>query len=90
MSTQVNTEQIVKDLKAVARDGEDLVKVAAGEVSEKARNARVRLATAMESGKEKAIEGAKATDKVVHEHPYASIGIAFAVGVMLGVLLARR
>lgn len=40
--------------------------------------------------KEKAIEGAKATDKVIRANPYQAIGIAFGVGALLGFLLSRR
>jgi len=29
---------------------------------------------------------AKATDKTIREHPYQSIGIAFGLGVLIGVL----
>ena len=36
------------------------------------------------------VEGAKAADRAVHEHPYEAIGIAFAVGALVGYLLARR
>ena len=32
---------------------------------------------------------AKAADETVREHPYQAIGIAFGVGVLIGVLAAR-
>lgn len=32
---------------------------------------------------------AKATDRAVREHPYQALGIAFGVGVLLGIVLAR-
>ena len=32
---------------------------------------------------------AKATDKVVREHPYQAIGIAFGLGLLIGVLAGR-
>ncbi|HZR16915.1 MAG TPA: hypothetical protein VFE51_06265 [Verrucomicrobiae bacterium] len=32
---------------------------------------------------------AKATDKTVREHPYEAMGIAFGVGVLIGVLVSR-
>jgi ElaB/YqjD/DUF883 family membrane-anchored ribosome-binding protein len=97
MSTGINTEQIVQDLKAVARDAEELVKATAGEVSERTREARARLVAALESAKqtcarweEKAVEEAKATDKIIREHPYQWVGAAFGLGVLIGVLVARR
>ena len=64
---------------------------------EKVSEARKRLAAALERGKEiygrvseKAVEGAKAADEAVHEHPYQAIGIAFGVGALLGYLVSRR
>jgi ElaB/YqjD/DUF883 family membrane-anchored ribosome-binding protein len=30
------------------------------------------------------------TDEYVHEHPWRAIGIAGAVGVLVGMLIARR
>lgn len=39
---------------------------------------------------EKAVERAKAADKVIREHPYQTIGIAFGLGVLLGVLARRK
>ncbi len=93
----VETEKLVTDLRTVARDAEDLVKVTAGEVGEKAREARSRLMTALDSAKEsakvwqdKAVAGAKATDEAIRSHPYPALGIAFAAGLLIGVLAARR
>lgn len=97
MNTELKTEQIVKDLKTVARDAEELAIAAAGEVSEKVRDARARLTDAIASGKHtcqhwqaKGIEGAKTADRVVHEHPYRAAGVAFGLGVLLGVLITRK
>jgi ElaB/YqjD/DUF883 family membrane-anchored ribosome-binding protein len=92
----MNTQQLTDDLKVIAHDAEDLIKATAGEVSEKAREARSRLMTALESAKktcgqlqEKAITSAKATDQVIRAHPYESIGVSFGVGLLIGVLLGR-
>jgi len=57
---------------------------------------RAKLESAIERAKdvyerleEKTSAAAKATDKVVRDHPYHAMGIAFAVGVLLGVLVSR-
>jgi ElaB/YqjD/DUF883 family membrane-anchored ribosome-binding protein len=39
---------------------------------------------------ERAMEGARATDRVIREHPYQSIGVAFGIGLLIGVLVTRR
>ena len=33
---------------------------------------------------------ARATDKVIREHPYQTVGVAFGVGLLVGVLALRR
>jgi len=92
-----STERLVTDLKTVAHDAEDLLKASAGGVTEKAREARTRLAAALEQARdacgclqEKAVAGAKATDKLVRDHPYQTFGIAFGLGVLIGVLVTRK
>ena len=97
MSTEVQTERLVKDLKTVARDAEDLIKATAHDVGDKAKEARARLSATVESAKEtlhalqeRAIAGAKAADRTIREHPYQSIGVAFGLGVLIGVLVNRR
>jgi len=67
MNANISTDRLVNDLKAVAHDAEDLLK---------AREARVKLGNALERAKEagarleeKALAGAKATDKVIRDHP---------------------
>jgi ElaB/YqjD/DUF883 family membrane-anchored ribosome-binding protein len=97
MNANISTDRLVNDLKTVARDTEELLKASAGEVGEKAHEARARLAAALENAKatcqrleEKAVAGARAADKVVRDHPYQSIGIAFGIGLLIGVLVTRK
>ena len=92
-----NTDRLTGDLKNVVRDAEDILKDTAEDASEKARAARERLLAAVESARgccknleQKAVEGAKATDRVIREYPYQSIGIAFGVGLLLGYVVTRK
>lgn len=89
--------KLVKDFKTVVHDAENLVKATAGDLGEKAREARGRLTASLESAREscrhleeRAVASAKATDKVIREHPYQSIGVAFGVGLLIGVLVTRK
>lgn len=91
------TQAISDDFNTLAEDARDLMNATADVAGDKVANARKRLAAALENSKEiygrvreKAIEGAKATDKAVHEHPYQAIGIAMGVGVLIGFLIGRR
>jgi ElaB/YqjD/DUF883 family membrane-anchored ribosome-binding protein len=93
----VTMSKLVQDFKVVMHDAESLLKASAGELGEKARDARARLTSSLESAKanfhkleDKALAGAKATDKIIREHPYQSLGAAFGVGLLLGLLVTRR
>jgi ElaB/YqjD/DUF883 family membrane-anchored ribosome-binding protein len=91
------TQAIANDLGTLAEDARALMTATADVAGDKVGEARERLGAALDSAKEiagrvkqKAIEGAKATDQAVHEHPYQAIGIAFGVGAIVGYLIARR
>lgn len=95
--TEVPREKVKEDLRALVRDAEELLQATAGDMSDKAKEARSRLSAALDKAKatchrleEKTVAAAKATDKVIREHPYESIGIAFGVGLLIGVLVARK
>ena len=97
MTTGEANAQLVKDLKAVVRDAEELMKATAGQAGDKLTELRSRLSTALESAKgtygkmeEKTVAAAKATDRCIRDHPYETIGVAFGVGVVVGILAARR
>ncbi len=58
---------------------------------------RSRLTASIEKAKEmcarlqeQTVAAGKATDKAVREHPYEAIGIAFGLGMLIGLLAIRR
>src|SRR5690242_18713615 len=90
-------QSVSEAMGALAEDARALMAATAGMAGEKVGEARKRLAATLESGKElygqvrdKAVEGAKATDQAVREHPYEAIGIALGVGALIGYLAASR
>jgi ElaB/YqjD/DUF883 family membrane-anchored ribosome-binding protein len=91
------TQAISNDMSQLAEDARALMAATADVAGEKVGEARKRLAAALESGKEiygrvreKAVEGARAADEAVHEHPYQAIGIALGVGALIGYLASRQ
>jgi ElaB/YqjD/DUF883 family membrane-anchored ribosome-binding protein len=91
------TQATNNDGGALAQDARALMAATADVPGEQVSEARNRLAAALDSGrkilgrvKEKTVEGAKATDQCVHEHPYQAIGVAFGVGALIGYLVARQ
>jgi ElaB/YqjD/DUF883 family membrane-anchored ribosome-binding protein len=94
-------ERVLRDLKTLARDAEDLLKATAGDLGEKAKAARARLSGALDRAKATCAEmqelavastkaAAKKADTVIRDHPYESVGVAFGLGLLIGVLVARR
>lgn len=88
---------LVGDLRLVMSDAEELLRATADEAGEKVKEVRQRLATALESAKancarlqDKAVESVKATDHVIRAHPYESMGVAFGIGLLIGVLVGHR
>ncbi len=90
-------EKLLNDLKEVVHDGEELLRSGAQGLSETSADVRERLSAALDSAKDmgrklqdRTVKGAKATDRAIRENPYQSLGIAFGVGLLLGVLISRR
>jgi ElaB/YqjD/DUF883 family membrane-anchored ribosome-binding protein len=92
-----STEKLLRDLKEVVNDGEELLRAGAQSLGERGAAAREKLAAALEAAKdtqrrlqERAVAGARAADKYVHLHPYQAIGIAAGLGLLVGIIAARR
>ncbi len=99
--TDENTRTLIDDLRAVVIDAEALVAATAGDVSEHARSARHKTSASLDNARKRLAElerdllqRAKAiaddATQYVHDNPWQSVGIAAAVGVVVGVLLGRR
>ena len=97
MTNEANMEKLGTDLNELSRDTEAVLHETAGQAGEKMKELRGRLTKTLESAKatyrlvgEKTVAGAKVADKSIREHPYESIGVAFGVGLLIGVLVGRR
>ena len=99
MASNLHTakDRLAADLKNVVADSELLLRELTGELSEKGKQARARLTATLESAKischdlqEKTIAGAKVADEYIHDNPYKTIGVAFGLGILIGVLVSHR
>ncbi|HSU55476.1 MAG TPA: DUF883 family protein [Candidatus Dormibacteraeota bacterium] len=97
LSNETSNERVITDLKRVVRDSEELLKDSAAAIGEEAAQLREQLARSLTLAKStyhrleaSAKARAKATDKAIREHPYQTIGIAFGLGMLIGVLLRRK
>lgn len=96
-ATEMNTDKLVADLKRIVTDSEELLHATKDAAGDKADAVRERLTDTLEAAKrtclgleEQAREGAKVADRTIRDHPYQSIGVAFGIGLLIGVLVTRK
>lgn len=96
-----NIKTVQSDMRTLVRDAQDLFREATTATGEKADALRARglslldsamakaqdvQAAAIETGKEMA----ETADNFVQENPWKAVAISAGVGLLLGVLIARR
>jgi ElaB/YqjD/DUF883 family membrane-anchored ribosome-binding protein len=100
-NTENAREKLVDDFAAVLAEAEEMLKRAASETGDTARDLRSQVETKLLRAKlalqeiegeavDRAKAAARATDDYVHDHPWRAVGVAAAVGVVVGLLLNRR
>lgn len=93
--------KVVDDFKTIVNDAEALLQATAhvsgegfaaerAKFTEKLNYAKTRLAEAQHRVVENAKQAAQATDHYVHDNPWTAVGVAAAVGMLIGFLAAKR
>src|SRR5689334_1130551 len=86
-------EKLVEDLVALVHDAEELVKVTGSDMAGKSKTelnaALERIKSSSGRLKAKIGAGARQADQLIREHPYQSVGVAFGIGLLIGVLVHR-
>jgi ElaB/YqjD/DUF883 family membrane-anchored ribosome-binding protein len=59
-------------------------------ITERLRDAKVRIADAEETLVDRTKAAARATDDYVNENPWRAAGIAVGIGLLLGIIIGRR
>jgi ElaB/YqjD/DUF883 family membrane-anchored ribosome-binding protein len=94
-------EKLVDDFAEMLTEAEDLMKRAASETGERAKDLRTQVEAKLLAAKSRlqemqgdALDSAKAaarvTDDYVHDNPWQAIGAAAALGFLVGLLMNRR
>ncbi len=100
-SAERTREKVVEEFSNVLSEAEEMLKSAASETGEKARNLRDQVESKLLHAKlrlqeleghaiDRAKTAARATDNYVHDHPWQAIGVAAAIGFIAGLLMNRR
>jgi len=77
-------------LKSAAQSGDDKVDAVRQRLAEQVREMRGQLEQLEDDAVHQARRAARQADHAVHAHPYGAMGLAAAVGLLVGFLAARR
>src|SRR5215471_11659677 len=94
ISKDASLEKLIDDLNLVVQGADAFVEEAAahlpGERKEEIVSQLARLKQSYLRVKDQTVAGAAAADKALRRHPYYSLGLAFAVGLLAGTLMCRK
>jgi len=76
------SEQLMDELRAVAREAEELLQATAEQTGARVEELRERA--------KHALEAARSIDDQVRKNPWAAVAIAAGVGLVIGLLLSRK
>ena len=80
----------MKDLQAIMADAEELLRATADQAAPRVQEARARAEETLKNARER-LEGAgHELDTRVRENPWVAVGVAAGIGLLVGVLLARK
>lgn len=94
-------EQLVSDIKSVISEAEEMLNDTADQTGDKISNLRARIKVRLSDARERLVDAeaalrhhtkkaARATDDYVHESPWTAVGVAGAVGLLVGLIIGRR
>lgn len=97
----VSADKLMEDLRLVVTDAEELLRATAGQAGEKVAAARAKAEESIDAAKVRIAQAgyaaaaqtrvaAKAADDYVHDNPWTAVGVAAAVGVVIGMLIAKK
>lgn len=99
--TDATTRRLIDDLRAVIADAEALVDATVDDLGERAKAARAKAGESVDKAQAgldeletqlaaRAEDLARDATEYVRNNPWTAVGIAAAVGAVLGALLSRR
>jgi ElaB/YqjD/DUF883 family membrane-anchored ribosome-binding protein len=93
--------KLASDMQTVLTDAQELMRLAANEAGQGVKEAKERLqqssqaarqqlASMQENAMRTAREAGDSAEGYVRDHPWEAIGISAGLGMLLGILIARR
>jgi ElaB/YqjD/DUF883 family membrane-anchored ribosome-binding protein len=99
--TSIATDKLVADLREVAADAEELLKLTAGQAGDRIAELRSSLGAKLVQARSdlgrlehellaRGRDAARATDQYVHDNPWKAIGASAGLAFLLGLLVGRK
>ena len=97
----IGTETLMRDMRAVIVDAEELLKATAEQTGERVEQVRAKTEESLRAARERledagyriqtrVREAAADVNDQVHAHPWSTAGAAAGIGLLLGILIGRR
>jgi ElaB/YqjD/DUF883 family membrane-anchored ribosome-binding protein len=86
----MTSEKLMKDLKAVVGNAEDLLKATADQSGEQVARIRARAEESLRVARARMRDVGGELDEQVRENPWTAVGVAAGIGLVLGILIARK
>jgi ElaB/YqjD/DUF883 family membrane-anchored ribosome-binding protein len=83
-------DRFMNELRNVIADAEDLLRATADQTGPKVQEVRARAEESLRAAREHLQGAGKQLDSQVRENPWAAVGIAAGIGLLIGVLMARK
>ncbi|HWI99637.1 MAG TPA: DUF883 family protein [Burkholderiales bacterium] len=83
-------DKLMDDYREVVAAAEELLKAASGQDAERLQELRGRAEEALRKARARMEDAGFQLEAQVRNHPLAAVGIAAAVGLVVGLLLARK
>lgn len=83
-------DKLMHELREVVSAAEELLSAAGGANAERLKEIRERAETALRGARDRFEGAGEEIEDRVRQHPYAALGIAAAVGLVIGILLSRK
>ena len=87
---EASPDKVMDELRAVISDAEELLRVTADQGGAKVEEVRARTEESLRAARARMQDAGRKLDDQVREHPWTAVGIAAGVGLLVGILLARK
>jgi ElaB/YqjD/DUF883 family membrane-anchored ribosome-binding protein len=81
---------VMDELRAVIENAEELLRATAGEAGPKVQEARARAEESLRNARQRLLGAGAELDSQVRANPWAAVGVAAGIGLIVGILLSRK